>query len=189
MTRRMDTPAQIRHVRPGRLPRSAKPLLIALLVLVGCEPAGRGEDRATADTATDSYVGVRYHVSSPPAGVVDEGGMMVESADEHEYGVGFRRTTDGRQTLWLQRLTGRDAQGRPSWEVLAVLELPALGDDEHMIPIGCELPDDADTPVVAIGRYPDYDEVTTPRAAWRVDVARAAFVPVDAARVVCRSVA
>jgi hypothetical protein len=132
---------------------------------------------------------VRYHVSSLPAGVTDEGGMMVESPDEHEYGVGFRRTTDDRQMLWLQRLTGRHAQGRPSWEVLAVLDLPALGDDEHLLALECELPDGADAPVVAIGRSPDHDEVTTPRAAWRVDVAGAAFVPVDAARVVCRSVA
>jgi hypothetical protein len=167
-------------------PSLSAALLLACLAIVGCETGSR-DAGATANPG--DYVGVQYHVQSLPAGVIDEGGMMIESPDEHEYGVAFRRTTDGRQLLWLQRLTARDAQGLPSWEVLAVLELPPLADGEHMMPIECTLVDAPAVPVVAVGRYPDYDEVSRPRTAWRVDVATASFAPVDAARVECRQIA
>jgi hypothetical protein len=168
--------------------RSAAALWCTCLVLSGCDTGGRGPDRPDSTLRADEYVGMRYHIRDLPQGVTDEGGMMIESPDEHEYGVGFRRATDGRQSLWLQRLTARDAGGRPSWEVLAVLELPPLADDEHMMPLECSLADEPGIPVIAVGSYPDYDEAMMPRAAWRVDAAGAAFVPAEASHVECRTV-
>jgi hypothetical protein len=147
-------------------------------------PAPQGAP-AAVDTPP-SYVGLR--MPPGPAGVRTLGGYVVEPQKSMDYTVAHQRDAAG-DMLWLERVTGHDAQGRPSLEVLAVQRLPPLAQGDTVI-LGpqCAVGDASgggDDNTVAVVAYEEAAILTKVRHAWRVDVEGRRFVPLPPDGVQC----
>ena len=172
--------------------------LLALLLLVAalwsCSEAPRNADSTSegpstggaatdADSASVSYVGLRY--GALPPGLEELGGSLLDFVDEPEYAVALV-AAGTRQMLWLNRFTHRDDEGKAHWDVRAVLELPALRDDEVLSYGGlCQIDGEPDAEVVAIARAEDAESFTTIRRAWRANRSLESFEEIPTSGVTC----
>lgn len=180
--------------------------VLPFLLLVACTRSDAGDPPAGSAARTDtpaaippapqsapaavdtppSYVGLR--MPPGPAGVQVLGGYVVEPQKSMDYAVDHRRDAAG-DMLWLERVTGHDAQGRPSLEVLAVQRIPPLAPGDTVI-LGpqCAVGDvsgGGDDNTVAVVTHEETDILTRVSHAWRVDVEARRFVPLPADSVQC----
>jgi len=89
-----------------------------------------------------------------------------------DYGLKEVVSEDGSHMLWFQKVVCRDADSRPYWEILDVVELPPLSDNEELVIWYCRLAgeDDTDPELVAIGNYePGIQTLTKVNMVWRLN--------------------
>ena len=98
--------------------RVVSPLLVAAVV-AGC---ASGPAVAGPGTPAPEFRALRY--PPLPAGIQEVSGTMLAEHGGAEYAVAHVRRGD-EEFLWLERLVSRDAAGRPTWEVVDALHLPA----------------------------------------------------------------
>ncbi len=173
-----------------------RPWVLFLLgpVLWSCTEAPRNADStpevhdtdgsvADADSGAVDYVGLRY--GSLPPGLEELGGSLLDFVDEPEYAL-VLVAAGSRQMLWLNRFAHRDDEGKPHWDVRAVLQLPALRDNELLSYGGfCQLDGEQDSEVVAIVQAEDAASFTTIRRAWRANRSLERFEEMPTSGVVC----
>lgn len=141
---------------------TARTLALAALVLcAGAAPKQVLEPRR--------YIGLKYHARAMPPGLKHLGGWTLGEAHAvSEISRGELRM------LWLERLIARDKKGRPSFEVLDVLVLPAIASDESLSHY-CARPgeEDGEGVVAIVKDAPAKKErVTDLRHAWFLDARR-----------------
>jgi hypothetical protein len=76
-------------------------------------------------TGTNPYIGLTFSNDNIPDGVVENGGFLYNFTEPQtsEYACTLM-SKDGLDMLWLERLTGRNAQGIAEFEVVDVVALP-----------------------------------------------------------------
>lgn len=147
------------------------------------EAPSTGSSIAGADSGSVDYVGLRY--GSLPSGLEELGGSLLDFVDEPEYAL-VLVAAGSRQMLWLNRFTHRDDEGKAHWDVRAVLQLPALQDDELLSYGGfCQLDGEHDAEVVAIVQAEDAASFTTVRRAWRANRSLERFEEMPTSGVAC----
>jgi len=135
----------------------------------------------------ESYVGLVY--TDPPPDLIWHGGAMISDASGAltDYAISHMEDLGG-QMMWLERLVSYDDQGRPSFEVLAVLRLPQLAPDEHAVIGDCRTPAGLPGPaglVAVAGQPADPGGHEMARAAWVAEIATAKFVPLPTTDLSC----
>lgn len=116
----------------------------------------------------------------------DLGGYMIPSVGGYEYGVEIEAA--GNDTLLLlSRMTGRDAQGRPGWEVIAAVHRPLVQRGYVLVLGMCRARKETDSRIVAIARSEDTEFLSYIVAAWRVDARTATFAPIPIAGIDCEN--
>lgn len=154
---------------------TARTLALAALVLcAGAAPKQVLEPRR--------YIGLKYHARAMPPGLKHLGGWTLGSAHSvSEVARGELRM------LWLERLIGRDKRGRPSFEVLDVLVLPAIAADESLAHYcardGAE--DGNDLVAIAKDASPKKDRYSRLLRAWFLDTGKGRIEPVPVEGVSC----
>jgi len=160
-----------------------------LIMAAACgRPASEGRD-TTDRLAVDSVspdLGLEFG-PKPPAPFEGQGGWLLTHIQAAEYGIKLVRDTSGQSptTLWLDSLTHRRADGRPHWQVLAVLPIPQPDKGEVLVPLTCRYDGANDPNLVAILRDDGTELLTDVRLAVRVAVELPGFVPVEPERVTC----
>jgi len=169
-------------------------LLLLAPVLWGCSEAPRNADSTSdapsmanpvtdADSGSVNYIGLRY--GSLPTGLEELGGSLLDFVDVPEYALALVVAQSG-QMLWLNRFTHWDDEGKPYWDVRAVLRLPALRDDELLSYGGlCRIDGEPDVEVVAIVEAEDVESYTKVRRAWRANRSRERFEEIPTSGVTC----
>jgi hypothetical protein len=97
-----------------------------------------------------SYTGVRY--PPLPEGCHERGGMLLPQTSDAGFGL-KEVTCHGVGALWLARLTHRDAQQRPHWEVLDVMPLPTPRPGQTVVNDDCAFEGGPDPSIHAVGTW------------------------------------
>lgn len=143
---------------------------------------------AGAPPAAQSFVGLQYPPF--PEGLDEQGGTMLAVGGKAEFALNVV-SRDSTTYVWLSRLTERNAQGEPGFEVRAALLVPPLDSGEVLLVGRCRMAgasDVGDRGIVAIARTAGHEEepeLRDIREAWRADVAKEAFRALPADSVVC----
>lgn len=155
---------------------------------------GGGRSNATASAAAgapptaQSFVGLQYPPF--PEGLDEQGGTMLAVGGKTEFALNVV-SRDSTTYVWLSRLTERNAEGEPGFEVRAALRVPSLDSGEVLLVGRCRMAgaaDVGDRGIVAIARTAGHEadpELNDIRKAWRADVTKEAFRELPADSVVC----
>jgi len=155
---------------------------------------GGGRSGATASAAAgappaaQSFVGLQYPPF--PEGLDEQGGTMLAVGGKMEFALNVV-SRDSTTYVWLSRLTERNAEGEPGFEVRAALLVPPLDSGEVLLVGRCRMAgasDAGDRSIVAIARTAGHEaeaDLRDIREAWRADVAKEAFRELPADSVVC----
>ncbi len=115
------------------------------------------------------YIGLRYR--NLPRGLESLGGWIIGDAVEgKEYAISYLK--QGRkQMLWLEILLSRDSEGKPSFEVIDVLDLPRVKSPDQLSGGAgqCKLNQVTDPEIIAIAKYQDAEFWTEISRAWRAN--------------------
>lgn len=115
-------------------------------------------------TKAEDYplIGISY--PPLPEGVNDRGGWLIDES----YSVN-QVSIQGQKLLLLDRLTGRDSQGRASFQVIDVLKLPLMYKTEEITGgSSCSVNSQEDPSIVVIAKSSNTEFFNKARKAWRV---------------------
>jgi hypothetical protein len=135
-----------------------------------------------------AIVGLRHGPEPLPSGFEDRGGVLLDPAGKSEYAL-KSVAAQNQEMIWLNWFTYHDAAGKPHWEVRAVLQLPALRDDE-MVSYGgnCLINGERDPEIIAVVLVEEDEELLTNiRQAWRVNLSLEKFEEIPTSGVVCEN--
>ncbi len=133
---------------------------------------------------SDKYVGL---VNPDAPNGYEKLGIYTVDPVNFEYYVVVLSQEDTR-LLWLEKLTGSDAQGKQFWKVVAVLVLNDFRD--NAINIGnCYVNDKPDPEIIAPSDYYQQGEIfkTDLKQAWRANKEGMKFEPISTAGIKCES--
>lgn len=139
---------------------------------------------------TGNYIGYKYtgviYNHKLPNGVIDKGGNLL---DNENFGVS-RMKKSRTEMLWLTRITGRNSEGVPRWQVKDVLILPGLKKNQQILQgfsYPCTINGKEDLNLVVLA---DVSKKNTfkARKVWRANTKTGKFQIVSARNVDCRYV-
>jgi hypothetical protein len=136
---------------------------------------------ASAPTSSP-YLGLVY--PPLPAGMDEKESALTTTGD-----VAFlvmRVIDNSRQMFWFLEQTGQDAGGHLTWTVIDVMEQPAIQDREWLV-IGtsCQINNQYDEEIVAIGIEDALWQMNPPRLAWRANHITGRMESIPTEGVVC----
>lgn len=132
-----------------------------------------------------NYIGLRYR--TVPKGVTDLGGWVIgnDRVNGREYVVANVKK-GAQQMLWLGIILSLDTQGRPTYQVVDVLNLPTLGKSVQLTHGGqCERNGGVDPELVTIAREEDTAQLRQILRAWKANRRRERFEVVSVRNIVC----
>lgn len=122
------------------------------------------------------YIGLRY--PPLPSGLTEGISMLIQDAEDYSL---FLFSEGENQMLWLSKLTHRDANGNPYWEVQDVLDLSDLKAGDVLIPDGCSLNGVPDNEILVAGRN------GVMISAWRANTTLNVFEAISTTGIECHS--
>jgi len=172
-----------------------KPQILILIALVTVAefmqlPAIAQVNQTYISTANNKqksrrYIGLRYR--DLPRGLESLGGWIIGDAVEgKEYAISYLK--QGRkQMLWLEILLSRDSEGKPSFEVIDVLDLPQIKSPDQLSGGAgqCKLNQVTDPEIIAIAKYQDAEFWTEISRAWRANRQSHQFERISPQNIVC----
>jgi hypothetical protein len=173
------------------LPATAAPTLTATPADPVCPPFSIDTALPVPDEP-QNYIGL--HFDTLPPGLVSPGGTMLDGSDT--YYLLSEVSRDSGEMLWLERNICHDERGYPYQEIRAVLLLPALQGNEHLIMGTCRLKETADSEatnpplpdpaIVAVGQFDDIDDPPVALTyAWRANPQTESFEVLPPESVTC----
>jgi hypothetical protein len=132
-----------------------------------------------------NYIGLRYR--TVPKGITDLGGWVIgnDRVNGREYVVANVKK-GAQQMLWLGTILSLDAQGRPTYQIVDVLNLPTLSKSVQLTHGGqCERNGVVDPELVTIARYEDTAQLRQIVRAWRANRRSGRFEVVSVRNIVC----
>jgi hypothetical protein len=122
-----------------------------------------------------------------PNGVKDLGGGLLSNEN---YGVS--RFSKGKSfMLWLEKITTRDREGVPSWEVKDVLEFSDLKKNQEFLfsySSGCTLKGKSNLDLVALAEVAGKNKTYKIKKAWLANVKKEKFEKIDVKNVKCEPI-
>lgn len=168
-------------------------LLVGIMILLisACGPLKTAstltpveiKDSPTAVAATalapqkfSHYIGFRY--PPLPVGLTEGISMLIQDAEDYSL---FLLSEGENQMLWLSKMTHRDANGNPYWEVKDVLDLTDFQAGDVLLPDGCSLNGVPDNEILVAGRN------GVMISAWRANTKSSVFEVIPINGIECRS--
>jgi hypothetical protein len=136
-------------------------------------------------TSNRNYIGLRY--KNVPKGLTDLGGWVVgnDLVNGREYVVANVKK-GAQQMLWLEVILARDTQGRPTYQVVDVLNLPTITNAVQLTHGGqCSRNGVTDPELITIARYEDTSELRQILRAWRANRRSGKFEVASVRNIVC----
>ena len=122
------------------------------------------------------YVGSSY--PPLPAGLTEGISMLIQDSEDYSL---FLLSQGENQMLWLSKMTGRDSNGNPNWEVKDVLDLSDFEAGDVLVPDGCFLNGVPDNGILVAGRN------GVMIAAWRANTTLNVFEVIPVNGIECHS--
>jgi hypothetical protein len=139
----------------------------------------------TIPKSNRNYIGLRY--KNVPKGLTDLGGWVVgnDLVNGREYVVANVKK-GAQQMLWLEVILARDTEGRPTYQVIDVLNLPTITNSVQLTHGGqCERNGVTDPELITIARYQDTAELRQILRAWRANRRSGKFEVASVRNIVC----
>ena len=130
--------------------------------------------------------GVKYG-ETLPNGAKDLGGGLMSNEN---YGV-TRFAMGKKYMLWLEKVTGRDSKGVPSWEVKDVLSFDDLKKNQQFTfsySSGCTQNGKANLDLIVLTEYSVQPRFYKPVRAWRANTAKGKFEKISTKGIECKEV-
>ena len=144
---------------------------------------------AVAATQKKSLIGYKHrgvkYGETLPNGAKDLGGGLLSNEN---YGV-TRFTMDRKYMLWLEKVTGRDSKGVPSWEVRDVLSFDDLKKNRQFTfsySSGCTQNGRENLDLIVLTEYLPATKTYKAVKAWRANVAKGKFEKVSTKGIECK---
>lgn len=140
-----------------------------------------------ARSSDRSFIGLRYR--DLPKGVVDLGGWVVDF--DPSTGLGRHTVAHVRQgsqrMLWLEKILRYDRSGRPTFQVINVLNIPNLSNGETFLTGGrtCLRNGRSDSNMAVVVRFTEVERWTPVRKAWRVNLRTKGFDEISTKGIAC----
>ena len=143
---------------------------------------------ATVPAQKKGLIGYRHkgvvYGAALPNGAKDLGGGLL--SDEN-YGVS-RFSKSGKFMLWLERLTARDAEGIPSWEVKDVLTFSKLKKNQEFLlsySSNCERSGKKSLDLIVLAEFSPKKKTYQVKQAWRASVKQEKFEKISTRGIEC----
>jgi hypothetical protein len=154
------------------------------IAVLACSP------RATEQSlARGNYIGLEY--PPLPSEFVSLGGAVLDPDSSSETSSGYlvsHMADSTGEMLWLQRMTKRDANGVPHWQVLAVEYLPDREEGTEIMYGNCRVGDASaggDRYTYALVRWSEEEIITDVLRAWQIDTTAGRILPLSPDGVEC----
>lgn len=138
-----------------------------------------------AQTTSRTYVGLTYRTL--PKGLENRGGWVIDS-DRREPTYGGSVVRQGQtQMLWLERYISQDSAGRVTYQVVDVLNLPAIAKSQVLAFGFCQLNGRSDRRIAAIVTATNTEFRTRVHRAWQLNINTGKIVPISTRGIACEN--
>lgn len=131
----------------------------------------------------NSLIGIKH--PPMPEGIQETGGWSVHQEISNRTHSITSVSVDEKEFLFLDRISGRDSQGKPFFQVVDVLPLPPIETEKEDVlggsPYLCHINGEYDPTLIVIAQLEDSNTefLTNIRKAWRVDLEAEKFKEID----------
>lgn len=149
-------------------------------------PGSSGNPLPMVPQAPASYVGLSYQIL--PLGLQDLGGWIVGEPQGGRLYAISRVQQEQKQMLWLELIVPPDSQGRPTYKVLDVINLPSIQSSEELAGsagLQCLQNGARDPELIAIAKYDDANYWRQIKRAWRANRNAGKFQEIGTSNIVC----
>jgi hypothetical protein len=161
-------------------------LLFSGLPTVAQASLSRMIEVSGAKQNSPSYIGLRYR--DIPKGLKDLGGWIVGNPQAgREYAIAHVKKGN-QEMLWFEILVSIDSQGKPTFQVIDVLNLSKLNKSDQIGHNGsCLLKGVRDPEIVAIVKYQDSEYWRQIKKAWRSNRNLGKFEEISPRNIACEN--
>ena len=171
--------------------------IVICIIMGSCMPAPSVSDTelvkstpSIIDTPIkNSYIGIVY--PPLPDGIEMGQSMSIHPSDSVQKWSVSTMIEDNVLMLWLEKMNGRNQEGKALWAVTDVLYLPALQENQVIVPTACLLNDVLDPEILVLAFLDDESAIrrylynSNILLAWRADQTTGRFEEMPTTNIEC----